>query len=80
MTYQSRELYHSSNGDRWFLARDTESGDVFIRHEANLASGGRATHIDLGTFLSQGGRGPEYQELMRWIGTLVEESSHVQTT
>jgi hypothetical protein len=75
MTTRKRELYHSSNGDRWFLARDTESGDVFIRHEANLASGGRGTHLDLGTFLSQGGYGPEHQELVRLIGTLVEESS-----
>jgi len=73
MTIQRRELYRSSNGDRWLLARDIESGEVFIRHEANLASGGQCTHIDIGAFLSQGGHGSEHQELLRLIGTLVEE-------
>jgi len=73
MTTRRRELYRSSNGDRWLLARDTESGEVFVRHEANPASGGQSTHIDIGTFLFQGGHGPEHQELLRLIGTLVEE-------
>jgi len=73
MTIQRRELYRSSNGDRWLLARDIESGEVFVRHEANLASGGQRTHIGIGAFLSQGGHGPEHQELLRLIGMLVEE-------
>jgi hypothetical protein len=30
MTIQRRELYRSSNGDRWLLARDIESGEVFV--------------------------------------------------
>jgi hypothetical protein len=75
MTTQRRELYHSSNGDRWFLARDSESGEVFVRHEANPASSGQSTHIEIGAFLSRVDRGPEHQELLRLIGTLVEESS-----
>jgi hypothetical protein len=73
MTTRRRELCRSSNGDRWLLARDTESGKVFVRHEANLASGGQSTHIKIGTFLFQGGHGPEHQKLLRLIGTLVEE-------
>jgi hypothetical protein len=68
---KTRKLYSSPNGDRWFLIRD-ESGDVFIRHEANAASGGHVAHISLGDFLSSG-RGPEHQELLRLIGTLVDE-------
>lgn len=68
---KARTLYSSPNGDRWYLIRDT-SGEIFIRHEANVASGGHVAHIDLGTFLSSG-RGPEHQELLRLIGTLVEE-------
>jgi hypothetical protein len=72
MTTRRRELYRSSNGDRWLLARDI-AGEVFVRHEANPASGGQSTHIEIGTFLSQGGHGPEHQELLRLIGTLVEE-------
>jgi hypothetical protein len=35
-----REIYCSSNGDRWLLARDPGSGRVFVRHESNLPSGG----------------------------------------
>ena len=77
MAVATRELYGSSNGDRWYLARD-EDGRVFIRHVPNAASGGRPTHIEIGTFLSRGGQGPEHQELLRLIGTLVEPPSRAQ--
>jgi hypothetical protein len=30
---RTREIYRSSNGDRWLLARDPETGRVFVRHE-----------------------------------------------
>ena len=33
---RTREIYRSSNGDRWLLARDPETGRVFVRHEPNL--------------------------------------------
>ncbi len=66
-----RKLYSSPNRDRWYLIRDP-SGAVFVRHEANLASGGHIEHVDIGTFLS-GGQGPEQQELLRLIATLVDE-------
>ncbi len=71
MALETRELYRSSNGDRWQLARDPASGRVFVLHEPNLASGGRPSHIDIGSFLGAG-HGPEHQELLRLIGTLVE--------
>jgi hypothetical protein len=79
---QTRELYSSANGDRWLLARDTTSGRVFIRHEANPASGGRKTEIEVGAFLSRDARGPEHAELLRLIGTLVEEkpAAHLEAT
>ena len=73
MSVHIRELYHSANGDRWCLANDSASGRVFVRHEPNLASGGKISDIDIGAFLSRGGQGPEKQELLRLIGTLVEE-------
>jgi hypothetical protein len=76
MTIETRTLYHIPNGDRWQLARGSETGRVFVRHEANLSSGGRATDIEIGAFLSTGGLGPEHQELLRLIGTLVEERAH----
>jgi hypothetical protein len=69
---EMRELYSSPNGDRWYLARDVDLGQVFIRHEPNLPSGGEASHIEVGAFLSRGGQGPEHRELLRLIGTLVE--------
>jgi hypothetical protein len=56
---KARKLYESANGDRWYLICDP-SGALFIHHEANAA------------FLSRGD-GPEQQELLRLIGTLVEE-------
>ena len=73
MRIETRTLYQSSNGDRWRLARDAETGRVFIQHEANLSSGGRVTEMEISVFLSVGTRGPEHQELLRLIGTLVDE-------
>ena len=71
---KARKRYESPNGDRWYLIRDP-SGAVFVRHEANIASGGDVAHIELGTFLSSGD-GPEQQEPLRLIGTLVEDHAH----
>jgi hypothetical protein len=68
---KARQLYASPNGDRWFLVRQP-SGDLFIRHEANAASGGQVENLDLATFLMRAGSGPEHQELKRLLGTLVE--------
>ena len=67
----SRELYSSPNGDKWFLSRDPATGNVFVRHEANIPSGGQVTDIDIGTFLSGAGGNPEHQALLHLIGTLV---------
>ena len=73
-----RKLYESANGDRWYLIRD-DAGAVFVRHEANAASGGHVAHIDVGAFLSSG-QGPEHQELLRLIGTLVEDQASAEAT
>jgi hypothetical protein len=67
MAIDTRRLYRSPNGDRWDLARDTATGRVFIRHEANEPSGGQVTDIEIGDFLTSGG----HAELLRLIGTLV---------
>ncbi|MEA2779413.1 MAG: hypothetical protein QOK29_957, partial [Rhodospirillaceae bacterium] len=72
MAIHTRELYHSANGDRWHLALEPASGRVFIKHEANLASGGHTAEIDIAAFLKPGAQGPEHGELLRLIGTLVE--------
>jgi hypothetical protein len=71
---KARKLYESPSGDRWYLIRD-HTGAVFVRHEANVASGGHVEHVEVGPFLTSGA-GPEQQELTRLIGTLVEDNAH----
>ncbi len=71
MAIRTREIYRSANGDRWSLARDPHTGRVFVRHEPNLPSGGQVVDIEIGAFLIAAGNGPEKQELLRLIGTLV---------
>ena len=71
MPIATRDLYRSANGDRWLLVRD-DTGRVFVRHEANRASGGTVTDSEIAEFLRQGGLGPEKQELLRLIGSLAE--------
>ena len=51
MTTQRRKLYASSNGDTWYLCRD-RSGTVIVSHEPNVASGGKPSQVDVGTFLA----------------------------
>lgn len=72
MPIQERTIYRSENGDCWSLVRDPDEGALFVRHRANLPSGGHTSDIDLGEFLMQGGFGPEKQELLPLIGGLVE--------
>jgi hypothetical protein len=68
---RTKEIYRSTNGDRWLLARDPGTGRVFVRHEPNLSSGGQVADIEIGAFLIAAGNGPEKQELLRLIGTLI---------
>jgi hypothetical protein len=78
MALQSaRKLYASPNGDQWHLVRDLDSGRVFVKHQANLASGGHVAEIEIGAFLNQG-MGPEHQELLRLIGSLLKDTAHAR--
>jgi len=72
MPEKKRELYRSPDGDRWYLARELETGRLIVRHKANVPSGGQVTDIDIGAFLSEGHRHPDFQALLHLIGTLVE--------
>jgi hypothetical protein len=72
---RTREIYRSANGDRWLLARDPDTGRVFVRHEPNLPSGGQVADIEIGAFLIAAGEGPEKQELLRQL----EHWSEVRT-
>jgi hypothetical protein len=75
---QERALYASENGDRWSLARDPDTGHVFVRHRPNPSSGGQTNDIEVGEFLVRGGLGPEKQELLRLIGLLVETNGSAE--
>lgn len=68
----SRDLYVSSNGDRWLLLSDSSDGRSFVRHEANLASGGHVTDTASSAFLAADRGGPEHRALWQLIGNLVE--------
>jgi hypothetical protein len=68
-----RQIYVSANGDRWWLVRD-ERATLCVRHEANAASGGHVSTVDVATFLASGGLGPEKQALMRLIGEGLESA------
>jgi len=72
MAAQERELYSSPNGDRWYLVREPGTGRLFVRHRANLPSGGQVSDIEIGAFLSQDREHPEHQALLQLIGTLVK--------
>ena len=65
-----RQLYRSPNGDTWFLARDPATGSAFVRHEANIPSGGHVTDMQIGAFL-KGPRNPEHEALLRLIGNSI---------
>ena len=63
----NRELYVSANGDRWKLVND--AGRLFVRHEPNVSSGGKASDIEFREFLARG-NGPEQQALLQVLGSL----------
>ena len=70
---RGRLLYRSENGDQWSLMRGPERERVFVRHEPSPASGGRVADLEIGEFLIRGVYGPEHVELLRLIGSLVDQ-------
>jgi hypothetical protein len=63
VTIQIDVFYRSSNGDRWELMRDTETGWQSVRHKPNLASGGRDTDTAVQEFLYRTVTSPENMAL-----------------
>ena len=68
MAITAKDIYRSSNGDRWQLIRDTASGRSFVRHEPNLSSGGRTTDTEVEEFLNRTGSSPENLALRALLG------------
>jgi len=71
---EKRELYTSPNGDRSSLCDDPDTGNVFIKHQANIPSGGQLSDLAIGAFLSRGELHPERHALLELIGTLASIS------
>jgi hypothetical protein len=66
------ELFYSSeNGDRWFLIHEFGADRAFVRHKANLASGGCVTDMEIDAFLGPGRAGPEHVALRRVLDAAV---------
>jgi hypothetical protein len=63
MAVRTDEFHRSSNGDRWLLICDVETGSSVVRHEPNFASGGRMTETDIPEFLDRTGSSPEHLAL-----------------
>jgi transaldolase len=63
----SQDIYRSSNGDRWVLVRDPDTGRRVVRHEPSLASGGRVTETPVDEFLDRTGTSPENAALRSLI-------------
>ena len=74
MRINTRELYCSANGDKWFLRHDVETDRVYVKHVANPASGGHQTDYDVAAFMN-GPSAPERAALLRLIAGLAEKSS-----
>jgi hypothetical protein len=68
--YEMEQICRSPSGDIWSLARDPMTGLAFVRHQANAASGGQVTDIEIGDFLS-GPLHPEQEALLRVIGASI---------
>jgi hypothetical protein len=68
-----RVIYRSANGDRWLLIGGPNLAMAMVRHEPNQASGGRATEMTVGEFLSVDGPGPEFAALRRLVDRQLEK-------
>jgi hypothetical protein len=61
-----RELYLSSNGDKWEFAEEDEKR-LFVRHTPNEASGGRQSIMTMASFLQPDQAGPQQDALHKLI-------------
>lgn len=69
-----REIYRSPDGDCWYVACDANTGNGYVLHQPNSASGGLMTRIEVADFLGENDNAPQQRALLRLIGTLAEGS------
>jgi hypothetical protein len=67
MAVSTVTFYASSNGDRWQLVTDAESGGHSVRHEPNLSSGGQVSEFEVPEFLSRSGNTPQGEALRQML-------------
>jgi len=67
MAQSTVTFYSSSNGDRWQLVTDAESGRHVVRHEPTPSSGGQASQTEVPEFLSHAGNTPQGEALRRLL-------------
>jgi hypothetical protein len=79
MPDQLTKFASSSNGDCWLLGRDPQSGFGYVLHEANRASGGARTRIEVGEFLAHRSLAPEHCALLSMIGGLASQQAPEET-
>jgi hypothetical protein len=72
MPVATTTFYSSSNGDRWLLSHDDETGSYLVRHEPNLRSGGQATEMPVPTFLVGSGTSPQAEALCQLFHGVTE--------
>ena len=63
MSISTEIFYSSSNGDRWQLVHDDETGRYVVRHEPNLSSGGAVSEVAVPEFLARSGTSPQAMAL-----------------
>ena len=79
MADRSKEFYASSNGDRWFLAKDEATSSAYVVHRANQPSGGQTTQYELATFLVRGRGSPEQGALLRLIAAIIDQDGDAKS-
>jgi hypothetical protein len=60
-------FYNSSNGDRWLLITNANTGFLTVRHEANPSSGGHMSETKIAEFLAHNGVTPQGKALKKLL-------------
>jgi hypothetical protein len=83
MAVLTKQFFHHEKGNHdetWYhLARDTDTGAVYIEHEWSGPGNTGSKRIQIGEFLSSPG-GTARDNLLKLIGTLVQETGDAPRT
>jgi len=74
----ARQLYRTAHGEAWLLVKD-EAGAPAIEHRAS-DPGATPERLGVTAFLTSRQPGPQQQELLRLIGTLVDAAAAGEET